>query len=102
MAFYAVRRALAGIPTLLLVFTLVFLIAHATPGSPWDIGSNRPIQPSIQAAPDAKAHPDEPLPVQYIQSRLGALQGDLGPSYRNRTQSVTDIILHFLPVSLEL
>ena len=43
MAFYAIRRALAGIPTLLLVFTLVFLIAHATPGSPWDIGSNRPI-----------------------------------------------------------
>jgi ABC-type dipeptide/oligopeptide/nickel transport system permease component len=102
MAFYAVRRALAGIPTLLLVFTLVFLIAHATPGSPWDIGSNRPIEPSIKAALDAKFHLDEPLPVQYVQYLLGALQGDLGPSYRNRTQSVTDIILHFLPVSLEL
>ena len=75
MAFYAVRRALAGIPTLLLVFTLVFLIAHATPGSPWDIGSNRPIEPSIKAALDAKFHLDEPLPVQYVQYLLGALQG---------------------------
>jgi ABC-type dipeptide/oligopeptide/nickel transport system permease component len=66
MAWYVIRRALAGIPTLLLVFTLVFLIAHATPGSPWDIGSNRPVEPSVKAALDAKFHLDEPLPVQYV------------------------------------
>ena len=102
MAWYAIRRVLAGIPTLLLVFTLVFLIAHATPGSPWDIGSNRPVEPSVKAALDAKFHLDEPLPVQYVSYLLGALHGDLGPSYRDRTQSVTDIIFHFLPVSLEL
>jgi ABC-type dipeptide/oligopeptide/nickel transport system permease component len=99
---YVVRRSLAGIPTLLLVYTLVFFIAHVTPGSPWDIGSNRPIEPTVKASLDAKFHLNEPLHTQYIEYLLGALQGDLGPSYRDRTQSVSDIIVRFLPVSLEL
>ena len=99
---YVVRRTLASIPTLLLVYTLVFFIAHVTPGSPWDVGSNRPVEPTVKATLDAKFHLDEPLPTQYVAYLWGALHGDLGPSYRDRTQSVDDIIVHFLPVSLEL
>ncbi len=99
---YVVRRTIAGIPTLLVVYTLVFLIAHVTPGSPWDIGSNRPVEPTVKATLDAKFHLDEPLPAQYVAYLWGALHGDLGPSYRDRTQTVDDIIVHFLPVSLEL
>jgi ABC-type dipeptide/oligopeptide/nickel transport system permease component len=87
---------------MLLVRTLVFLIAHVTPGSPWDIGSNRPVDPTVKAALDAKYHLNEPLHLQYLSYLEGALHGDLGPSYRDRTRSVGDIILHFLPVSLEL
>jgi ABC-type dipeptide/oligopeptide/nickel transport system permease component len=99
---YVVTRTLAGIPTLLVVFTLVFLIAHVTPGSPWDIGSNRPVEPTVKVTLDAKFHLNDPLPTQYFAYLWGALHGDLGPSYRDRTQTVDDIIAHFLPVSLEL
>jgi ABC-type dipeptide/oligopeptide/nickel transport system permease component len=99
---YVVRRTLSGIPTLLVVFTLVFLIAHVTPGSPWDIGSNRPVEPTVKAMLDAKYHLNDPLTTQYFAYLWGALHGDLGPSYRDRTQTVDDIIAHFLPVSLEL
>jgi ABC-type dipeptide/oligopeptide/nickel transport system permease component len=99
---YILRRTLASVPTLLLVYTMVFFIAHITPGSPWDIGSNRPIEPTIAASLDAKFHLNEPLPVQYVEYLVGALHGDLGPSYRDRTQSVDEIITRFLPVSLEL
>jgi ABC-type dipeptide/oligopeptide/nickel transport system permease component len=99
---YFVRRTLAGIPTLLLVYTLVFFIAHVTPGSPWDAGTNRPIEPTVQASLDAKFHLNEPLHVQYFEYLIGALQGDLGPSYRDRTQTVDQIIAHFLPVSIQL
>jgi ABC-type dipeptide/oligopeptide/nickel transport system permease component len=99
---YVVRRALASVPTMLLVYTLVFFIAHVTPGSPWDIGSNRPVEPTVKAMLDAKYHLNEPLHTQYVDYLLGALHGDLGPSYRDRTQSVEDIIIRFLPVSLEL
>ena len=99
---YVVRRTLASVPTLLLVYTLVFFIAHVTPGSPWDIGSNRPVEPTVKATLDAKYHLNEPLHTQYVEYLLGALHGDLGPSYRDRTQNVEDIIVRFLPVSLQL
>src|SRR5277367_3571623 len=99
---YVVRRALASVPTMLLVYTLVFFIAHVTPGSPWDVGSNRPVEPTVKATLDAKYHLNEPLSTQYFEYLFGALHGDLGPSYRDRTQNVEDIIVHFLPVSLEL
>src|ERR1019366_6677373 len=98
MLAYVVRRVVACIPTLLLVYTLVFFIANVTPGSPWDAGSNRPIEPTVKAALDAKYHLDEPLYVQYSDYLWGALHGDFGPSYRDRTQTVADIIAHFLPV----
>jgi ABC-type dipeptide/oligopeptide/nickel transport system permease component len=99
---YVARRALAIVPTLLLVYTIVFLVAHATPGSPWDLMSERPVPPEVQENLNRKYHLDDPLPKQYLDYLLGAVQGDLGPSYRSRSQSVTDIIGEFLPVSLQL
>ena len=35
---YAIRRILILIPTLLAIYTLTFLLIHATPGSPWSSG----------------------------------------------------------------
>lgn len=102
MLAYVVRRVASSIPTLLLVYTLVFLIAHVTPGSPWDVGSNRPVDATVIASLNARYHLDQPLYVQYFSYLWGALHGDLGPSYRDRTQTVDEIIAHFLPVSLEL
>lgn len=102
MLSYIAKRVLASIPTLLLVYTMVFAIAHLTPGSPWDIGSNRPLDPVVKAALDAKYHLDDPIHKQYIDYLLGVLSGDFGPSYRDRTQSVNSIIRHFLPVSIQL
>jgi ABC-type dipeptide/oligopeptide/nickel transport system permease component len=99
---YVARRALAIVPTLLLVYTIVFVIAHATPGSPWDMTSERPVPPQVQENLNRKYHLDDPLPKQYVDYLLGALQGDFGPSYRSRSQTVTDIITQFLPVSLQL
>jgi ABC-type dipeptide/oligopeptide/nickel transport system permease component len=102
MLTYLSRRILASIPTLLLVYTMVFFIAHVTPGSPWDSSSNRPIEPEVKAVLDAKYHLDDPLYQQYADYLWGAMHGDLGPSFRDRTQTVTDIVRHFLPVSLKL
>src|SRR5947209_1794957 len=36
MTIYILRRILWMIPSLFIVFTLTFLVVHATPGSPWD------------------------------------------------------------------
>ena len=33
---YIIRRVLALIPTLLLIYTITFFLMHSTPGGPWD------------------------------------------------------------------
>ncbi|MQX44171.1 ABC transporter permease subunit [Sinorhizobium meliloti] len=102
MLIYVIKRLLAGIPTLLISFTLVFFIAHATPGSPWDASSNRPIEPAVKARLDEKYNLNAPLYVQYVSYLSGAVRGDFGPSFRDRTMNVSDIVAQFLPVSLKL
>jgi ABC-type dipeptide/oligopeptide/nickel transport system permease component len=102
MGRYIGRRLLATLPTLLVVYTVVFFIAHNTPGSPWDIGTNRPLDPQVKANLDAKYHLDDPLVMQYVTYLWNALHGDFGPSYRERSLTVADLVREFLPVSLEL
>ena len=102
MGRYIGRRILATLPTLLLVYTVVFFIAHSTPGSPWDIGTNRPLDPQVKANLDAKYHLNEPLAKQYVAYLWNALHGDFGPSYRERSLTVDDLIREFLPVSLQI
>lgn len=99
---YVARRLIAAVPTLLIAFTVCFLIVHATPGSPWDVGANRPVDPAVKANLDAKYHLNEPLAVQYVDYLAGALQGNLGPSYSERTLTVDQIIAAYLPTSLEI
>ncbi|KQU83911.1 hypothetical protein ASD00_33950 [Ensifer sp. Root31] len=100
---FVLKRILVSIPTLLVVYTVTFVIAHFTPGSPWDSASaNRPMEPAAKAALDAKYNLDAPLHVQYVDYLWGAVQGDLGPTFRDPTQSVTEIVKRFLPTSLGL
>jgi ABC-type dipeptide/oligopeptide/nickel transport system permease component len=99
---YVARRAMAIVPTLLLVYTVVFFIAHATPGSPWDMLGERPVPPQVQENLNQKYNLDKSLPEQYLTYLGNALRGDFGPSYRSRSQSVAQIIQEFLPVSLQL
>jgi len=60
------------------------------------------MEPAAKAALNAKYNLDEPLHVQYLDYLWGAVQGDLGPSFRDPSQSVTDIVRKFLPTSLAL
>ncbi len=89
------------IPTLLAVYTLTFLLIHATPGSPWSAGG-KPL-PQIVLDRLNKAYGlDQPLWRQYVTYLGNALQGDFGPSFSNRSRTVTDIIKETFPVSIKL
>jgi len=101
MTNYVIRRALSIIPTLLVVFTLTFLIVHATPGSPWD-ESDKPLPAAVKENLAKQYHLDDPLYKQYVDYLANALRGDFGPSYRDTARSVSDIISATLPVSLQL
>jgi len=98
---YVLRRVLWMIPSLLVVFTLTFIVVHATPGGPWD-ESEKPLPPAVKANLDRQYHLDDPLPKQYVDYLAGAVRGDFGPSYRNVERSVSDIVGATLPVSLQL
>jgi oligopeptide transport system permease protein len=98
---FIIRRILALIPTLLLIYSLTFFLMHSTPGGPWDTGE-KPIPAEVQERLKAAYGLDKPLWQQYTDFLGKAVRGDLGPSYTQRSRSVTDIIRETFPVSLQL
>lgn len=101
MTKYVIRRLLTFIPILLVVYTLTFLVIHATPGGPWDIETEQILPESFARTLQAKYHLDDPLWKQYVDYLWDALHGDFGPSYFN-VLSVTGIIRKYWPVSIQL
>ena len=97
---YALLRLLGAIPTLLLVIVLAFFMVHAAPGGPFD--AERTLPADIEANIAAAYHLDEPLPQQFARYLRGVLRGDLGPSYRYRDYTVSELIGAALPLSLKL
>jgi oligopeptide transport system permease protein len=98
---FIIRRILALIPTVLLIYSLTFFLMHATPGGPWDSGE-KPIPADVQERLKAAYGLDKPLWQQYTDFLGKAIRGDLGPSYTQRSRSVVDIIGESFPVSLQL
>ena len=97
---YALLRLLGAIPTLLLVIALAFLMVHAAPGGPFD--DERVLPPDVAANINAFYHLDEPLPQQFLRYMSGLVRGDLGPSYRYRDLTVSELIGSAFPLSLKL
>lgn len=101
MRSYAIRRLLAFIPILLIVYSLTFLVIHATPGGPWDIDAEKVMPQAFAQTMRAKYHLDDPLWKQYVDYLWNLMHGDLGPSYFS-TLRVSEIITEYWPVSIQL
>ncbi len=101
---YIVRRLLVLIPSLLLIYTLIFGLIQATPGGPWDrrVGSKPTMPEEIRERLNEKYHLNDPIHVQYVRYLWDLLHGDLGYSYYQKARAVSDIIRDFLPVSIQL
>lgn len=98
---YTLRRILIAIPTLIAVYTLVFLFVRVAPGDPavaalGDYAS----QEAVEALREAMGLND-PLWLQYIRSLVGYFKGDLGRSLINRLP-VAKQVATALPYTLEL
>jgi oligopeptide transport system permease protein len=115
------RRLLWFAATLLAVVTVSFFLMRAVRGGPFD--AERRLDPTIERNLRARYHLDWPLWKQYLGylgplnldehgagllggdgSRVlgGVLAGDFGPSLRYRDQTVGDLLLQSLPISLAL
>jgi ABC-type dipeptide/oligopeptide/nickel transport system permease component len=101
MSRYIFRRILAVVPTLWVVYTVTFLVMHATPGGPWD-NAEKPLPKEVVENIKAKYHLNEPLWKQYLIYLGNVLHGDFGPSYVNRSMTASDIVRTFFPVSVQL
>ena len=97
---YTLLRVLGAIPTLLLVIALTFLMVHAAPGGPFD--DERALPADVEANIQRAYHLDEPLPKQFARYLSGLLRGDLGPSYRLRDFTVSELIGLTFPLSMKL
>lgn len=84
-----------------IVYTVAFLLVHATPGGPWD-NAEKPLAPQVIENIRAKYHLADPLWKQYALYLRDALHGSLGPSYVNTARDVSEIIADFFPVSIQL
>jgi peptide/nickel transport system permease protein len=98
---FLLRRVLTAIPTLLIVTVMVFAIQRALPGDPALILAGEQRDPQVIAHIRERYRLDEPVPVQYLAWLTQVFRGDLGTSIRTN-QSVTELILAKLPVTVEL
>ena len=100
MLFYAIRRILGAIPTLLIIITLAFFMMRLAPCGPFDQERVLPheIARNIAAAYDL----DKPVYQQYFIYLGRLLHGDFGPSYKIRDFTVSQLIGQGFPVSLKL
>jgi oligopeptide transport system permease protein len=100
MLSYALRRLASLAPILLVVVTLAFALVRSVPGGPFD--GERSLPPEVEANLLAAYDLDRPLHVQFGRYLWRLLHGDLGPSFRYRDKSVSELIGESFPVSARI
>ncbi|NEN74945.1 oligopeptide ABC transporter permease OppB [Pelistega sp. NLN82] len=97
---FILRRILEAIPTLLILITVSFFLMRLAPGSPFT--SERAYSPEVMANIEAKYHLNEPLYKQYFLYLKNMAQGDFGPSFKYKDQTVNSLVASAFPVSFKL
>jgi peptide/nickel transport system permease protein len=95
------QRILIAIPVLIGVSVVVFLMLHSAGGDPATQILGPRADPASVARLQEEMGLNRPLAVQYADFAKGALQGDLGRSYRSN-DTVTDEVLSRFPATIEL
>jgi peptide/nickel transport system permease protein len=98
---YIIRRLWAGLPVLLGVSLITFVLMHVVPGDPVAAMFEKRGDPATIERIRHEMGLDKPLPVQYANFLVDAVQGDLGNSFRTK-QPVTGMIMRALPATLKL
>ena len=88
---FILKRVLEALPTLFILITFSFFLMRLAPGSPFT--SERAYPPEVMANIEAKYHLNEPLHKQYILYLKNLAQGDFGPSFKYKDQSVNNLTL---------
>jgi oligopeptide transport system permease protein len=100
MLAYAIRRFAGALPTLFIIITVTFFMMRLAPGGPFD--QQRHLPPEIERNVEAAYNLDKPLVQQYLIYLDRLAHFDLGPSFKNKDFTVTQMIADGLPVSARL
>jgi len=98
---YALKRILLGLPTLLAMFTAIFVIIRVVPGDAAAVILGDQASTAALDALRLDLGLDQPLSQQYLGFLAGLVQGDLGTSLVTK-RPVIDEALRVLPNTLEL
>ena len=101
MTRYVLQRLALTIPILLGVSLLVFLMLQTAGGDPAELMLGMQATPESVARLRSEMGLDRPLVVRYVDFIAGAVQGDLGRSYRSGSP-VADEVLSRFPATVEL
>lgn len=100
MISFALRRLAGLVPTLFVLITLSFFVIRLAPGGPFD--QQEKLSPEVLANVNAAYGLDQPLAAQYGRYLAGLVRGDLGPSFRYKDFTVSEVIAGGLPLSLTI
>jgi oligopeptide transport system permease protein len=100
MVRYMAQRILYGLVTIWIVATLTFVMMHALPGDPFT--SEKALPEAVMQNLRERYHLNDPLWKQYVDYMKNVATWDLGPSFRQSTRTVNEIINQGFPVSAQL
>ena len=101
MVRFILKRLLISIPVLIGITFIIFFLLNVVPGDPVALMMKEHISTDVVARVRAQMHLDDPAIVRYFRFLFGALQGDLGESYK-LNRPVTALILGAFPNTLIL
>ncbi len=100
---YIAIRVLAIIPTVLILYTVVFILLRILPGNPITAAlGTKSIPPEELKRLEAELGLNKPLWEQYIDYLINVLHGDFGKSMVIRGRSITQDLMERLPATVEL
>lgn len=99
MGRYILGRILSLIFVLFAVSLIAFLLMHAVPGGPFDVGERR-LPEGTRIAQLEKYGLDKPLYIQYARYMAHAIRGDFGVPFQRPTETVTGLIATRWPITI--
>lgn len=96
---YTGKRFLISLLSVWMLITVAFFLTRQMPGSPFQTGN---VSGEVLEQMEQEYGLDQPVSAQYVTYMRNLLHGDLGISYMNPGESVTEVIARALPATLSL
>ena len=103
LARYLALRAALIVPSVLILYTLIFIILRVIPGNPvLAVLGTRYVPPEVIEEKMERLGLNKPLYVQYFEYLWGVLHGDFGESLTIEGRQIADDLKYRIPATIEL